>query len=259
MSSKLPHTLDLNKMGLRKLELLDPNDPTKTGPIARRREYHTINANAAHPLLQGWSFHALRHKLLKPDYTVEKWDQARWDREDELFLRKLPECTAPEDADDIMPEKWKAHRADIKDNCDERLERVTKLCTSVVNKVVDWTVGNPELAPKSVSEWNRCETLQRRITDMLELLESALGESVGINALKDPNFVRRCWRSMSEEDHNSFENSLEAASFIEFGGGDQQQQHQQMYNPQPQQQQDESNGMMMMNFNNNGNRQPRYY
>lgn len=217
--SRAPFTLDFNKMGLQSLQLLDPNDPDLTGPIARKREYRTLvhgaaaagdqqNVAKAHsPLLDGWSEHALKHRLIRPDVSVEGWEQARWDAADERFLRRLRGCTAPEDVDDVLPLKWKAHRTDVES--DPRLARVTRLCTTVVNQVVDWTSGNAAWAPKSVTDWHRCQELDERIQRMLEMLESTLGESVGVAALKDKAFIKRCWRAMSEEDHSSFEDSLE--------------------------------------------------
>lgn len=228
MSQRAPHTVDFSKMGLQTLQLLDPNDPDLTGPIARKREYRTLSSNAAlaaqnnasiarahSPLLEGWSEHALKHRLIKADTSVEGWEQARWEAGDERFLRQLARCTAPEDVDNVMPDKWKAHRSDVES--DPRLERVTRLCTSVVNRVVDWTSGNAAWAPKTVADWHRCEALQKRIQEMLEMLESTLGESVGVAALKDPAFIKRCWRAMSEEDHSSFEDSLEHLAMLNQG------------------------------------------
>jgi hypothetical protein len=228
MSGKAPNSTDPAKWGLHALSLLDPNDPDLTGPISRKQKYRTL---AYHPqqqngalqgphaqLLDGWSEHALKHRLVKPDTSVEAWEQARWDASDERFLRGLPSCTAPEDVDGIMPEKWKPHRSDV--DSDPRLARVTRLCTTVVNQVVDWVDRRfPERGPKTVAEWHKCEGLQAHIQEVLEMLTASLGEAVNVNALRDPAFIKRCWRSMSDEDHSSFEDSLERLVGMNNGGG----------------------------------------
>jgi hypothetical protein len=213
-SSRFPYSTDWRRMAF-DVKLVDPNDGNLTGPIARRTE-HALMPVGRESLLFGWSRHALRTRLLQQDVTIQSWPQSRWDAADREFVARLPACRTADDVDAILPEKWRPHRPDV--DGDPRLERFTRLCSSLVERVLRWTAPGTRHAPKSAAEWRKCEALQEAIRELLQTLGTAVGTTLDVGALKDEALLRDCWHNLNPDELNSIELSLAEHSSELFGG-----------------------------------------
>jgi hypothetical protein len=186
--SHIPFTLDRNRSAWR-LSLLDANDASLTGPIAKQRAARTVEGG----LLHGWNKDAVA-AMGQAAAAPAPWEQARWNERDAYFMEQVGGCSTPEDVDAVMPAKWMAHNPE--NVVDEKLARVCELCTALVNRHVAW--GNE--GPASSAQWQQQQALAAQLDEVMRLLEASIGESITPAALTDARFVSDCWRSLNEDE-----------------------------------------------------------
>lgn len=184
--------------GLDKLKLLNPNSTEVKGPATQYREPRCVKEG----LLANWDEDAARAAMaIGPG--VETWDY-HWSEQESYWEQEVGQCTVPEEVEALIPTRWLGYqwRADV----DETLAKVCTLCTALVEKFVALS-SNGE-TDTSANKWRQHKALHEKLQAVMELLESSIGENVPILKLKDPEFVRQCWNSMSEEERFDVLSSL---------------------------------------------------
>ena len=196
----LPHTTAKNKRRFR-LELL-PEAVANAGTTAKSRDKKTVPDG----VMSGWTPECVK-SLSRPALPVQRWTATVWDASDEAATNSLKKCDCPDEVDGVLPGKFLPHVKDLLFS--EKISKFCHLCTALVNKYLRWSSDDPELMPKTASEWRRMEIIAGRVAEVVQLLETTLGESVTPVALADPTFVEHCYMSLTEEDQVIVESILE--------------------------------------------------
>jgi hypothetical protein len=199
MTAPLPFQTNARKSAFR-LALLNPNDASLCGPAANAREPATVRGG----ILDGWNAEYVR-VMKRPQPPLEGWEQVVWDERDQLFVAAALGCTTPEAVEAIMPAKWLPFTLDRE--VDERLARICSLCTALVNRYIAYE--DPAGGPKTTAEWHEHQRLKDVIAQVLRVLEASVGDSLAPATLSDPEFLKRCWQALCEDDQNTLEALLD--------------------------------------------------
>ena len=201
MNNVLPFTTNPQRMrGCEKMKLLNHNSASVTGPSVCVRPAKAIPDG----VLQGWDADAAAAMLAVPK-LMHTWDVS-WTDHEAYFEKNVHTCTCPEEVEDMLPSKWIAYR--VNSEVDDTLARVCKLCTALVDRFV--ALSNGDDAENSTSKWRQRQGLFDRLSAVMELLESSIGEAIPILKLRDATFVRECWSSLEEEERQDILSTLSA-------------------------------------------------
>lgn len=207
----MPYTTDpaLFNAAFESIPLLNPTLAGSCGPVAAKPlppDKLLIQSG----LLKGWTVDgAARLQRSGAEAPLELWDVA-WGEQEEHWARVAATASfpTPEDVESLLPKKWFGFRVDTE--VDERLARVCKLCTALVDKYIAFS--SAAASGRTTAAWRRHEALRVRISAVTEMLESSLDEFVPLLSLKDPNFVVRCWNVLDDDDRQSMVEAVEGAN-----------------------------------------------
>ena len=209
MTSVPPHDLkSVGRTPLSQITLANPHDTQCEGPKVQRRRAKRVDDG----LLRGWSQQHAAAFTASPK-PFSSWE-LNWGEAEDFWENNVTRetCATPEDVVALLPQKWLAFQFEAGDS-EATLARICSMCTALVNKYVALSTTAP---PKTTSQWRERETLHRRITAIVELLEASLGEDIPIVSLKDPNFMSSCWSRITEEDQSQLVAALQDAEDEEY-------------------------------------------
>ncbi|AAZ11684.1 hypothetical protein, conserved [Trypanosoma brucei brucei TREU927] len=204
MHSILPYTLDPERMtGCRKMNTINPYDASVTGPESSARDLDVIRNH----LLQEWDRRTTSTVLFNPaaEIDIRSWDLS-WTERESHWEENVAQCISPEEVEGLLPAKWFGYNTSS--DVDETLARVCKLCTALVDKFVELSKGDN--ANQSTAKWRQHQAMLARISAVVELLEEAVGETLSMYDLRDPQTVRCLWERMDDEDRRKVASVLGA-------------------------------------------------